>query len=157
MPVFRKKEEIYEKCISEGNIKQRESVDLGKVKSQIKIAEEDLESAKDILLKKRWNSAYKIFYDVLHGLVESYLSFDRIKATNHQCLFAYLCEKHPELELDWNFFEKIRTKRNGINYYGTPVSEKDWKETEVQMNLYAMLIKKAIKNKLEEKPIMKGE
>lgn len=111
MPVFRTKDEIYKRCISEGNIKQQEDKDLGKIKANLRIAEEDLESGKDILLKKRWNSAYKIYYDVLHGLVEAYLCFDKVKSMNHQCLFAYLCVKHPELELDWNFFEKIKNCR----------------------------------------------
>jgi len=50
--------------------------------------------------------------------------------------------------LDWNFFEKIRTKRNGITYYGTPVNDKDWKEAAVQFQLYTNLLKKEIKQKL---------
>ena len=116
MPVFRNKQDVYDRCISEGLLKPQEKVNIDKIKSSLKIAEEDLESAKDILSKKRWNSAYKIYYDVLREITESYLSFDKIKSSNHQCLFAHLCEKHPKLELDWKFFEKIRTKRNGINY-----------------------------------------
>jgi len=102
------------------------------------------------LKKERFNSAYKLFYDVLHIVVEAYLCFDKVKSLNHQCLFAYLCEKHPELELSWDFFEKIRTKRNGINYYGQPVNSKDWKEIELQMGMYIKLIRKAIKEKIEE-------
>ncbi|MDI6737265.1 MAG: hypothetical protein QME12_01990 [Nanoarchaeota archaeon] len=30
-----------------------------------------------------------------------------------------------ELLLDWNFLEKIRTKRNGSIYYGSPISYED--------------------------------
>jgi len=74
---------------------------------------------------------------------------DKIKSRNHLCLFAYLCEKYPALELDWNFFEKIRTKRNGIAYYGAPVNDKDWKEATVQFQLYIDLLKKEIKQGLE--------
>ena len=82
-------------------------------------------------------------------LVESYLCFDRIKSLNHQCLFAYLCIKYPELELSWEFFEKIRTKRNGINYYGQPVTSEDWKEVELQFKLYISTIKKEIEKKIK--------
>jgi len=148
MPVFRKKKDVYERCRCEGNFQPQEEVNLDKIKANLKIAEEDLASAKDILAKKRWNSAYKLYYDVLHEIVEAYLLFDKIKSSNHQCLFAYLCVKYPDLELDWGFFEKIRTKRNGINYYATPVSQQDWKETELQMNLYIKLLRKAVEEKI---------
>lgn len=45
--------------------------------------------------------------------------------------------------------ERIRTKRNGINYYGTPVSFDDWKEVELQFNLYIKRLMEEIKNKLK--------
>lgn len=149
MPVFRYKEDVYDRCVAEGNITNQDAVDFEKINANLNIADEDLASAKDSLSKKRWNSTYKIYYDVLHVLVESYVSFDKIKVLNHQCLFAYLCEKHPELDFDWDFFEKIRTKRNGINYYGTPVKNDDWKEVEIQINLYINKLKEEIKKKIK--------
>lgn len=147
---FENKEEAHDWCLAEGNIIPQKEINIDKVKSNLKIAEEYLESAKDSALKKRWNTAYQLGYDVLHLLVESLICFDRIKSRNHQCLFTYLCIKHPELELDWGFFEKIRTKRNGINYYGTPVSQKDWKEIELQLNLYINLLRKTIESKITD-------
>ncbi len=149
MPKFRTKEEVYEQCISEGNLIPKTKTNLQKIKDALQILEEDLESAKDSINKKRWNSGYKAYYDVLRELVEAYLSFKEIKSRNHQCLFCYLCVKHPELELDWNFFEKVRTKRNGINYYSSKVSEKDWKEVAIQFNLYISTLKKEIENRLK--------
>lgn len=149
MQSFRNIEDVYDRCISEGNIEQKEKVEIEKIKATLKIAEEDIESAKDNVMKKRWNSAYKMHYDVLHELVEAYLLFDKVKTQNHLCLFAYLCVKHAELELDWNFFEKIRTKRNGINYYYSPVSEKDFKDIELQANLYIKLLMGEVKNKIK--------
>lgn len=83
-------------------------------------------------------------------LVDAFLNFDKIKSNNHQCLFAYLCEKNSGLELDWDFFEKVRTKRNGINYYGTPVTQEDLKEIEVQMNLYIKILKETIEKRIKE-------
>jgi len=65
-------------------------------------------------------------------------------------MFAYLCQKHPELELSWDFFEKVRTKRNGIQYYGTPVTYDDWKEIELQINNYIHLLIKEIEKKLQK-------
>ena len=84
----------------------------------------------------------------MHELVESFLRFDNIKVDNHQCLFAYLCEKHLELEFSWDFFEKIRTKRNGINYYGIPIDFTEWKESEIQFKLYINILEEEIMDKL---------
>lgn len=150
MPKFKTIEECYGSCQTRGFLENIEDINTEMIKSNLTIAEEDLATAKDPIKNKRWNSAYKLFYDVLHILVESYLCFDRIKSLNHQCLFAHLCIKHPELELSWEFFEKIRTKRNGINYYGRPVNHEDWKAVELQFNLYISTLKKEIKKKLEE-------
>ncbi len=125
MPEYLNQKEAFLKCKKEGKFIVIEETDIEKIKATLKIAEGDIESANFIkknLSKQsnQWNSVYKLYYDALHELSESYLRFEKIKIDNHQCLFAYLCEKHPELEFNWDFFEKVRTKRNGINYYGTP-------------------------------------
>lgn len=142
------------KCETEGRFMVVEDIDSAKIKSTLIIAEGDLASGK--LIKKnlpkdsaQWNSVYKLYYDVLHELAESLLRFDRIKIDNHQCLFAYLCEKHPELEFNWDFFEKIRTKRNGINYYGSPVNGNDWKEVELQCILYIRKLREEIEKRVK--------
>lgn len=150
MRQFKTVEEAHDICVAEGNVIPIDNADLEKIKSCIKISEEDLQSAKEAVGKKRWNSAYKMYYDVLHQLVEVFLRFKKVKVKNHLCLFAYLCVKHPEMELNWDFFEKVRTKRNGINYYGNPVTEKDWKEVSLEFQLNINLLKNKISEKLEE-------
>ena len=83
-------------------------------------------------------------------LNEALVLFDMKKVANHQCLFAYLCTYHPELEFDWNFFERIRTKRNGIEYYGAPATQQEFKEIELQTKLYIKTVEKKLCDKLEE-------
>lgn len=153
MSKYLTQEEASIKCKKEGKFIFVEEVDKEKIKSTIKIAESDIESAN--LIKKnlsksssQWNSVYKLYYDALHELVESFLNFDKLKTNNHQCLYVNLCTNHPDLDFDWDFFEKIRTKRNGINYYGTPVNYDDWKEIELQFNLYIQKLKLEINKKL---------
>lgn len=153
MPKYLTQEEAFKKCKREGNFNFIEEIDTDKIKSTLIIAEADIESAN--FLKKnlsrqsrQWNSVYKLYYDALHELAESFLRIEKIKIDNHQCLFAYLCESHPELELSWDFFKKVRTKRNGINYYGTPVSFEDWKEVELSFCLYIAKLKEEILKKL---------
>ncbi|MEW5896806.1 MAG: hypothetical protein AB1668_03890 [Nanoarchaeota archaeon] len=109
MPKYLNQKEAFLKCKKEGRFIFKEEVDTEKIKSTLKIADADVESAN--LIKKnlpkqssQWNSIYKLYYDALHELTESFLEFEKIKIDNHQCLFSYLCEKHPELEFDWDFF-----------------------------------------------------
>ena len=154
MPKYLTQKEAFMKCRKEGKFIVIEETDIEIIKSTLNIAEADVESAN--FIKKnlpeqsnQWNSVYKLYYDALHELVESFLIFEKIKIDNHQCLFAYLCEKCPKLEFDWDFFEKVRTKRNGINYYGTPVSFDDWKEVELQFILYIKKLKEEINKKVQ--------
>lgn len=149
MPVFRTKEDVFNRCTAVGFILLQDHINIDKIKANLKIAGEDIATGEDAIKKKRWNSGYKSYYDALHGLIEAFLVFDKVKSKNHQCLFSYVCVKYPELELDWNFFEKIRTKRNGINYYGTPVEKSDWDETNILMMLYIKLFQDKIKEKLD--------
>lgn len=154
MPKYRSQEETFLKCKKEGRFIVLEDVDKDKIVATLTIAEADRDSANTIkknLPKKsnQWNSVYKLYYDALHELTESLLAFERMKIDNHQCLFAYLCEKHQELEFSWDFFERIRTKRNGINYYGVPISFEDWKDIELQLNLYIDRLEEEIRKRLE--------
>jgi len=146
---------IYLACQEEGSFLQLERADADQIRDLLNVALMDFAAAQEWSVKTpkesgQWNALYKIFYDVLHGLSEAFIAFDALKIKTHECLFAYLCEKHPELELNWDFFEKVRTKRNGTQYYGRPLIFQDWKEVEVQMLLYIKTLKKAIEEKLGE-------
>lgn len=155
MPNYLTQTEAFEKCTADGKFGPIREINIDKIKSAVRIAEADFETGRNTkkgLDRKsdQWSSVYKLHYDALHELVEAFLRFEKIKSDNHQCLFAYLCEKHPELEFDWDFFEKIRTKRNGINYYGIPAVYEDWKDAELQITLYFTALKKAIEKKIGE-------
>ncbi len=154
MPEYLTQKEAFTKCKKEGKFIVIDELDIEKIKSTLIIAEADIMSAN--VIKKnlnkqsiQWSSIYKLNYDALHELAESFLRFEKIKIDNHQCLFAYLCEKHSELDFNWDFFEKVRTKRNGINYYGTPVTFEDWKEVELRFTLYVNKLKEEIKKRLK--------
>jgi uncharacterized protein (UPF0332 family) len=150
MRQFKTVDEAYDMCVAEGVIIPIHDVDYAILKASMHIVEEDLLNAQDAITKKRWNSAYKTYYDVLHQLAEAYLKLESIKIKTHLCLFAYLCVKHPELELNWNFFEKVRTKRNGIHYYAHPVTEEDWKDAALEFKLYINLFRRKLEEKIKK-------
>lgn len=147
---------IFEICNEEGSFLPVAKVNHEQIRDMVKVALADYEAV--MIWKKQakkdgneWNAIYKLSYDVLHSLAEAFLLFDRIKAKTHECLFAYLCEKHKELDFDWNFFERVRTKRNRSIYYGEPLSYENFKEVELQFDLYINSLKKNIKIKLKDK------
>jgi hypothetical protein len=153
MPKYLTLDEAYHKCKKEGKYLLLNEVDIAVIKSMILIAEGCAKSAERTRKELKqdsieWNSVYILYYNALHTLAEAMLRIDKLKIENHQCLFAFLCEKHPELEFSWDTLEKIRTKRNGIHYYGKPIQFDDWKETEIQITSYIKKIKEEIQKNI---------
>ncbi|MBN1157408.1 hypothetical protein JXA85_07330 [Candidatus Woesearchaeota archaeon] len=152
MPKFKNEEETYDLCISNGAIR-KEEFNKQKIIDLKSNAKTSIESA-EILIKSinkasnSWMSVYICYYEALRIYTEALLHLESLKIVNHQCLFAYLCVKYSRLEFDWNFFEKVRNKRNGANYYGERITFEDWKTIELQMKLYISTLRKEIDRRL---------
>jgi len=113
MPREKTPEEVYESLMAEGAYEEG-NLDKDEIKKVIRLAIEDYEFGKS--LRKLDNPNYRILfninYDVLRELCDQLMRFKKQKISNHQGLFAFIMLEFPELELDWNFFETIRTARN---------------------------------------------
>ena len=148
-------EETYDSCIADGKINTVLELNIQKVKDSLDNAQTNVNAA-NIIMKsigpkdREWMNVYIDYYEALRICAEALLGLDKLKIENHQCLFACLCVKYPDLELDWNFFEKIRTKRNDANYYGEQITFADWKSIEVQIKLYISTLKKEIEKRILE-------
>ncbi len=149
---FKTLEEAYDHCLVEGYILPLEDFSPERITNSLCIIEEDLLTAQDAVTKKRWTSAYKLYYDALQQLVESLLLFEKVKTRNDFSLFTYLCCKHPELELDWEFFERVRVRRDRIGDEAILLTERDWKEVELQFKLYISSLKREVELKLSPSP-----
>ncbi len=146
-------EEAYKECEYGGLFQDQEVISYDKIKTTLEISETNTTIAKQVakgLDKKSlgWSVVYKLFYDALMEVADALVRLNKKKIPNHQCLFAYICTYYPELDLSWEFFEKIRTKRNGLNYYGTPIKYEEFKEVELQMFLYIKTLTEAVGSKL---------
>src|SRR3989344_7624331 len=146
-------DKTYKLCTSTGNIKEK-TVDVELIKSLKNVAEKGLEfinsKSKDIPKESTdWTFVFRDYYESLRGLIEAYLLFDGFEADNHQCKNACLCFKHPELELDWEFLETIRLKRNAINYRGQLLKYEDWKNLKLKFELHIGALKKEIEKKIK--------
>ena len=147
-------DETYRLCMSTGKIKEK-GIDTELIKSLKNVAERGLEfikkKSKDIPKESTdWTFVFRDHYESLRGLIEAYLLFDGIDADNHQCKNAYICFKHPELDLDWGFLETIRLKRNAINYRGQLLKYDDWKLLKINFELHINVLKKKIEEKLNK-------
>ena len=141
----------YKLCISTGSIREK-SVDIELIKSLKIVAEKGLEfinsKSKDIPKDSTdWTFVFRDHYESLRGLIEAYLLFDGIQADNHQCKNAFICFTHPELELNWEFLETIRLKRNAINYRGQLLKYADWKIFKLNFELHINALKREIERK----------
>jgi len=155
MPKSLTLEEAFVKCCKEGKIIPIDQVNKLKIQKLLAVADADYALAnrtKSILKEEsaEWSGIYKLCFDALHELIYAFLIFEKMSSSNHQCLFAYICHKHPELELEWNFLERVRTRRNGANYYGTLVTYDNFKEDSLGFNLYINLLRKEILKRLKE-------
>ena len=155
MRKFKTETEAYDSCLTNGYINEIKQSNVDRIGSLIVNAETLINSAQIIIKAinkqaKEWMSVYISYYGALRIYTEALLVFDKVSISNHQCLFVYLCVKHPDMVLDWNFFEKVRTKRNGANYYGEKIMYDDWKAIEVQIKIYISTLKKEVEKKLSE-------
>ena len=118
----------------------------------LSMAQEDVKYLEFLLKQKQihWRVIFTLYYDVLRLLCEALARSDGIKVSNHQGCFAYICMKHQDLELDWNFLERVRDVRNKAKYEGRIVTGKNWREIEIQMKLYVSTLEKEVEEKISE-------
>ena len=146
-------EKTYRICMSTGDIREK-SPDIELIKSLKKVSEKGIEfinkKSKDIPKDSTdWTFVFRDYYESLRGLIEAYLLFDGIEADSHQCKNAYICFKHKELELDWNFLETIRLKRNSINYGGQLLNYDDWKMLKLRFELHINELRREIEKRIK--------
>ncbi len=147
-------ERTHEFCLRTGSIKEK-SPDRELIKSMRLVAERGLEFINNRIRdipkdSPDWTFVFREHYESLRGLIEAFLLFDGIAAENHQCKNAYICTKHPELDLNWEFLETIRLKRNAINYRGQLLKYNDWKDLKLNFELHISALSKALDTKLKE-------
>jgi len=145
-------EPTYKQCLTTGKFKEKQP-DKELVKSLMNVAVRGLafinDKAKGIPKESSdWTFVFRDHYEGLRGLIEAYLLLEGIEAESHQCKNAYLCQKHPELDLDWEFLEMIRLKRNAINYRGQLLNYEDWKVFKLKFDLHIKLLKERIEEQL---------
>lgn len=146
--------ETYQLCLTNGKYREKSRVDLELIKSMVDVAERGLsfiqEHSKKIKRESLdWTFVFRDYYEALRTLIEAFLLFDQIEAESHQCKNAYICFKYPQLELDWEFLELVRLKRNAINYRGEFLRFEDWNRLKINFDLHLNKIRTILKDRLK--------
>lgn len=144
----------YDKCVNSGSIKKANEVDSEKAKTLLENAELDIDSLKDAtaLFEKKNNFGllWTNHYEIIRQLVAGILLFEKIISDNHKCLYAYICTKHKEWDIDWKTIETMRLLRNGVHYDGRPVSADIWKEYKLKFHIYILAFIKILRQKIKD-------
>lgn len=151
MKKIKELDKIYDQCMADGIIRKKEEIDIELAKTLLDSAKKELELSKKIeKIAKYYSVFFKGKYDILRELITAYLLFDKVKIDNHQCVNAYLCTKHPELEVDWKILEILRIIRNGIYYEGKQIEESAWKTHKIQFEIYIKTFIKEVEQKIKK-------
>jgi len=145
---------IYNKCVAEGNLQEPEEIDIEKSKSLLDNVNQDLDTLKDIIpimeKKKNYSLIWSNNYELFRQLVQGILLLEKVRSGNHQCLYAYICTKHNEWNIDWETIETMRLLRNGVHYEGRPVSAETWKEYKLKFHVYIQSFIKILTQRIND-------
>jgi hypothetical protein len=148
-------ETVYDLCLSEGQFKEKDSLDIELIRSLKSSAEEKLVTVigKAKILKRGSADLGLVFvgyYESLGFLIDAYLLFDNVESDNARAKNAYLCLKHPDLELDWNFLEGVRIKNELLINGGNVPGFDDWNLLKLQFELHIRALKVAVEKMLAQ-------
>ena len=148
MPKERTPTEIYEELVTKGSYEEAH-LDIDEVTKIKNMAIEDYAFGKSLrkMEKPNWRVIFNLHYDVLRELCDQLMRFQKQKTSNHQGVFAFIILNFPELELDWTFFEGIRTARNRNKYQGMDISKELWNKIALQVDLYISTLQKEIEQR----------
>ena len=141
-------EQVYDELVTQG-LYEEANLDKDEIQKVRKLTMEDYEYGKRLRQSKdaNWRVIFNIHYDAIRELCDQLMRFKKQKISNHQGLFAFIIIYYSELELDWNFFEKIRVIRNKNKYVGEDISKERWREVELRFDIYISTLDKEIEKR----------
>lgn len=147
-------EEVYDSCIADGFLYNLKEADPEKAKTLLENAEHDVGTLKETVpimeRMKNYNLIWSSRYEIIRQLIDGILLMEKIKSDNHQCLFAHICVKHKDWDIDWETIETMRLLRNRLHYEGGQIPAETWKEYKLKFDVYTQIFIKILKEKLKK-------
>lgn len=117
----------WEDCKSEKKIRKT-SPDLSLIKALIEMSANKIKVIGSLTLNDTTASVVFVeYYEALREVVEAIASKNGFKVYSHECLTSMLQELAKE-DMIAQKFDRFRKLRNGVNYYGEPVSLEEAKK-----------------------------
>jgi hypothetical protein len=147
-------ESTYDECLISGCVTEKKDTDLEAVKSLKEKADTILDSIKekDKTINKDnadWTLLFKENYDALRLLIDAYLHFDKIIVENDLCKFACICTRNPNFDLNWDFLEHIRLKRDAVDNSGLMMNHNDRRALKLEFELHIHKLREEIGKNLK--------
>jgi len=89
-------------------------------------------------------------YEIIKELIMAILALEGWICSNHECLFQYLTEKKPELEVDFKYLDEFRKLRNKIDYHGTKVSTTLWEQNKLKIQITIKTLIEYVKKRVAD-------
>ena len=146
----------YDDCLADGKIQFSEGdIDIPLAKSLLETSKEEYKQ--ELELEKthekkliNYSVPFNTRYDILRKLIHALALFDKLRPSDHQCVIAHLCSKHPGYELDWDTLETMRLLRNGVQYRGQRITKEVWVSHKLKFDIYTKSLFAFVENKLKE-------
>lgn len=150
MPREKTPKEVFWELSAKGEYEEAH-LDKAEIEKSMQMALEDYDYGKSLrkLPNQNWRVIFNVHYDVIRELCGQLMRFKLQKTGNHQGLFAFIMLEFPELDMDWKFFESIRTIRNQNKYRGADITKEMWKRSELGIDLYISILKKELEKGLK--------
>ncbi len=145
------KRETFEECVQKEHLLETGDKDVAMGEELLKLAEHRETFWRSVMPKAKLFPSLFLegHYEIIKELATALLILDGWKALNHGCLFAYLKEKKPELELDCDYLLELKDLRNSIDYRGTRVSYSLWQQNELKIELTIKRLKELVQAQLQ--------
>jgi hypothetical protein len=146
-PLSRDLVDVYDRSLIDNLIVEGEPVDQDVILARLRIAKEVLASAKDAIDEKRFTAATLLYHDAIAFFGRALLACDGLSAKDEESLFACVCMRYEDLELDWQVFERLRTTVHNVNS-GKETTLQAWKEFELPCFLYVKVLHGAVEKRI---------
>ncbi|MDI6737641.1 MAG: hypothetical protein QME12_03935 [Nanoarchaeota archaeon] len=150
MPREKTPKEVFEGLSSKGEYGEAH-LDRAEIEKSMRMALEDYDYGKSLrkLPNQNRRVIFNIHYDALRELCDQLMRFKLQKTSNHHGLFAFIILEFPEMVLDWDFFESIRTIRNQNKYRGADITMEMWKKSQMGIDPYISALRKELEKRLK--------
>ena len=142
------KRKTFKQCIEENQLAETD-IDKIAAKELLHLSEHREQFWQEVNKSDTYPTLYiEGYYEIIKELCTAVLALNGWKATNHECLFAYMIEHRQDLELDYDFLLELKDTRNSIDYRGVRLSPEVWEQNKLKIQIAIDTLKGYVKKQV---------